>query len=85
MVSILRNLVRGRYYICTLCTCLIQVILSQMVEVAQESPPIDKERPFACPVCYKTYKRRDHLKLHSLTHMKKDKICSECGRGEFKW
>ncbi|XP_026725209.1 gastrula zinc finger protein XlCGF58.1-like [Trichoplusia ni] len=39
------------------------------------------ERPFMCPVCKKSYKRKDHLKIHSWTHMRKDKICSECGKG----
>ncbi|XP_026317687.1 zinc finger protein 605-like isoform X2 [Hyposmocoma kahamanoa] len=61
-----------------------QAEVMQMVETVQINPPVDKERPFACPVCYKTYKRRDHLKLHGLTHMKKDKICSECGRAFHK-
>ncbi|CAH2037856.1 unnamed protein product, partial [Iphiclides podalirius] len=39
-----------------------------------------KMRPHVCPVCNKRYKRRDHLKVHSLTHLKKNKVCSECGK-----
>lgn len=37
-------------------------------------------RPFKCLVCSKTYKRKDHLKIHSWTHLKKEKTCSECGK-----
>lgn len=40
----------------------------------------NSERPYLCLVCNKTYKRKDHLKLHSMTHTKKDKVCSECGK-----
>lgn len=42
------------------------------------------ERPFICLICNKTYKRKDHLKLHSMTHMEKDKVCSECGKAYHK-
>ncbi|XP_014367494.2 zinc finger protein 585A isoform X1 [Papilio machaon] len=38
-----------------------------------------KMRPYVCNICNKRYKRRDHLKVHSKTHMKKTKVCSECG------
>ncbi|XP_013143327.1 PREDICTED: zinc finger and SCAN domain-containing protein 10-like isoform X2 [Papilio polytes] len=38
-----------------------------------------KMRPFVCTICNKRYKRRDHLKVHSKTHTKKTKVCSECG------
>ncbi|KAL0892822.1 hypothetical protein ABMA27_014515 [Loxostege sticticalis] len=37
-------------------------------------------RPFVCHICYKSYKRKDHLKIHSWTHMKKDKQCTGCGK-----
>ncbi|XP_030025013.1 zinc finger protein 84 isoform X2 [Manduca sexta] len=40
----------------------------------------NSERPYLCLVCHKTYKRKDHLKIHSTTHMKKDKVCRECGK-----
>ncbi|XP_022830769.1 gastrula zinc finger protein XlCGF57.1-like [Spodoptera litura] len=41
---------------------------------------ISAPRPFKCLVCQKTYKRKDHLKIHSWTHLKKEKTCSECGK-----
>ncbi|KAI5651934.1 hypothetical protein NE865_00271 [Phthorimaea operculella] len=44
----------------------------------------DPQRPFECITCHKTYKRKDHLKLHSMTHVVKDKICSECGKAFHK-
>ncbi|XP_073958577.1 uncharacterized protein [Choristoneura fumiferana] len=51
------------------------------VKQAEMEPPDDPERPHVCLVCGKRYKRRDHLKLHSVSHMEKDKICLECGKG----
>ncbi|CAG5032864.1 unnamed protein product [Parnassius apollo] len=39
-----------------------------------------KMRPHVCTICNKRYKRRDHLKVHSITHLKKKKVCSECGK-----
>ncbi|XP_068631657.1 zinc finger protein 484-like isoform X2 [Battus philenor] len=39
-----------------------------------------KMRPHVCSICNKRYKRRDHLKVHSMTHVKKSKICTECGK-----
>ncbi|KAI8435708.1 hypothetical protein MSG28_003958 [Choristoneura fumiferana] len=50
------------------------------VKQAEMEPPDDPERPHVCLVCGKRYKRRDHLKLHSVSHMEKDKICLECGK-----
>ncbi|XP_041978698.1 gastrula zinc finger protein XlCGF57.1-like [Aricia agestis] len=40
----------------------------------------DPERPHVCPLCGKSYKRKDHLKIHSWTHKKKEKFCTECGK-----
>ncbi|KAJ8727962.1 hypothetical protein PYW08_016347 [Mythimna loreyi] len=34
---------------------------------------------FVCLVCNKTFKKKEYLKMHSWTHMKKDKVCSVCG------
>ncbi|KAJ8730274.1 hypothetical protein PYW07_017312 [Mythimna separata] len=34
---------------------------------------------FVCLVCNKTFKRKEYLKMHSWTHMKKDKVCTVCG------
>ncbi|XP_049869084.1 zinc finger protein 84-like [Pectinophora gossypiella] len=45
---------------------------------------LDPERPFICFVCNKSYKRKDHLKLHSQTHLKKEQVCSECGKSFHK-
>lgn len=59
----------------------IQITPDQHHLSVDMSQPQNEERPYACHLCSKTYKRKDHLKLHSQTHMKKDKICSECGRG----
>ncbi|KAH9640097.1 hypothetical protein HF086_016028 [Spodoptera exigua] len=42
---------------------------------------ISAPRPFKCPLCKKSYKRKDHLKIHSWTHLRKEKTCSECGKG----
>ncbi|XP_072932187.1 uncharacterized protein [Epargyreus clarus] len=47
---------------------------------AQDSGKESTARPFACTVCNKTYKRRHHLQLHSITHLSKTSICEECGR-----
>ncbi|XP_050670714.1 zinc finger protein 84-like isoform X2 [Leptidea sinapis] len=41
---------------------------------------VNKERPFACATCGKCYKRKDHLKIHSWTHMKKEVVCNRCGK-----
>lgn len=48
--------------------------------IAEESPMVNHERPFMCNICHKSYKRRDHLKIHSWSHKKKDYACSECGK-----
>ncbi|XP_038212036.1 zinc finger protein 585B-like [Zerene cesonia] len=37
-------------------------------------------RPFVCVICGKSYKRKDHLKIHSWTHMKKEVVCTQCGK-----
>ncbi|CAH4032694.1 zinc finger protein 436-like isoform X2 [Pieris brassicae] len=37
-------------------------------------------RPFVCNVCGKSYKRKDHLKIHSWAHAKKEVICKLCGK-----
>ncbi|XP_031765211.1 zinc finger protein 605-like isoform X2 [Galleria mellonella] len=47
--------------------------------VAIESK-IEDDRPFGCHLCGKTYKRKDHLKLHIATHNRKEQPCSECGK-----
>ncbi|KAL4709934.1 hypothetical protein ACJJTC_003897 [Scirpophaga incertulas] len=52
---------------------------SQSSDHADVKTPMTSDRPYICAVCFKSYKRKDHLKIHSWTHMKKDKVCSECG------
>ncbi|XP_063824792.1 zinc finger protein 260-like [Ostrinia nubilalis] len=42
------------------------------------TPDSGTGRPYVCNICYKSYKRKDHLKIHSWTHMKKDKQCTGC-------
>ncbi|XP_063381204.1 zinc finger protein 853-like [Cydia fagiglandana] len=42
--------------------------------------PADPERPHICPICHKGFKRRDHLKLHSVSHLARDKLCPHCGK-----
>ncbi|XP_063618659.1 gastrula zinc finger protein XlCGF58.1-like [Cydia splendana] len=43
--------------------------------------PVDPERPHICPICHKGFKRKDHLKLHSVSHLARDKLCPHCGKG----
>ncbi|CAG9786315.1 unnamed protein product [Diatraea saccharalis] len=45
---------------------------------------VHTDRPFVCQICFKSYKRKDHLKIHSWTHTKKDKVCTDCGKGFHK-
>ncbi|XP_045771885.1 gastrula zinc finger protein XlCGF57.1-like [Maniola jurtina] len=40
----------------------------------------DSSRPHLCTECGKSYKRKDHLKIHSWTHKKKEVICGQCGK-----
>ncbi|CAH0719548.1 unnamed protein product, partial [Brenthis ino] len=40
----------------------------------------DSARPYMCSVCGKSYKRKDHLKIHSWTHKKKEVLCGQCGK-----
>ncbi|CAH2106639.1 unnamed protein product [Euphydryas editha] len=40
----------------------------------------DGARPFVCSECGKSYKRKDHLKIHSWTHKKKEVQCGQCGK-----
>ncbi|XP_063533737.1 gastrula zinc finger protein XlCGF46.1-like isoform X2 [Cydia strobilella] len=42
--------------------------------------PADPERPHICPICHKGFKRKDHLKLHSVSHLARDKLCPHCGK-----
>ena len=42
----------------------------------------DSSRPFMCSECGKSYKRKDHLKIHSWTHKKKEVLCGQCGKGK---
>ncbi|XP_059053083.1 gastrula zinc finger protein XlCGF46.1-like [Achroia grisella] len=44
------------------------------------SKKLDDDRPFGCHLCNKTYKRKDHLKLHLATHNRKEHPCTECGK-----
>ncbi|CAK1547018.1 unnamed protein product [Leptosia nina] len=37
-------------------------------------------RPFVCTTCGRSYKRKDHLKIHSWTHAKKEVACKICGK-----
>ncbi|OWR43390.1 gastrula zinc finger protein XlCGF57.1-like [Danaus plexippus] len=43
-------------------------------------PVVDASRPFVCQDCGKSYKRKDHLKIHSWTHIKREVLCGQCGR-----
>ncbi|XP_023943709.1 zinc finger protein 84 [Bicyclus anynana] len=40
----------------------------------------DASRPHICSECGKSYKRKDHLKIHSWTHKKKEVLCGQCGK-----
>ncbi|XP_039754096.1 gastrula zinc finger protein XlCGF57.1-like isoform X1 [Pararge aegeria] len=40
----------------------------------------DITRPHLCTECGKSYKRKDHLKIHSWTHKKKEVLCRQCGK-----
>ncbi|CAH0398016.1 unnamed protein product [Chilo suppressalis] len=46
-----------------------------------KTPDAYNDKPYVCEICSKSYKRKDHLKIHSWTHLTKDKICTECGKG----
>ncbi|XP_047024658.1 zinc finger protein 585A-like [Helicoverpa zea] len=63
----------------------IQIMEEESEEKFSTTPQFKEsysaERPYMCLVCQKSFKRKDHLKIHSWTHMKKDKVCSECGKG----
>ncbi|ODV87474.1 hypothetical protein CANARDRAFT_190551, partial [[Candida] arabinofermentans NRRL YB-2248] len=40
------------------------------------------DKPFECEYCYKAFKRKEHLRRHSLTHTNyRPHICTKCGRG----
>ncbi|CAB3253732.1 unnamed protein product [Arctia plantaginis] len=55
-------------------------ILNEAIAV-EDSPLVpNSARPFQCVICGKSYKRKDHLKIHSWTHKKKEHACSECGK-----
>ncbi|XP_063361802.1 zinc finger protein 268-like [Cydia amplana] len=57
-----------------------------MTEVpdADLAKPADPERPHLCPICHKGFKRKDHLKLHSVSHLARDKLCPHCGKGKLQ-
>ncbi|GBP75185.1 Zinc finger protein 226 [Eumeta japonica] len=42
------------------------------------------EKPFMCPICYKKFKRKNHLALHGIVHEKKDKHCTICQKAYHK-
>lgn len=51
-----------------------------LLGLSPKNKSADPSRPFQCVLCLKTYKRKDHLKLHSLSHLKKQNVCPDCGK-----
>ncbi|KAG7302984.1 hypothetical protein JYU34_012990 [Plutella xylostella] len=59
----------------------VDLLTGQVTTVVATGDPV---RPYGCPDCDKTYKRRDHLKLHSRVHAVKEYECSVCGEGFYQ-
>ncbi|XP_075973461.1 uncharacterized protein LOC142974815 [Anticarsia gemmatalis] len=54
-------------------------ILDETIVAEENMVVTNSDRPFQCCFCPKSYKRKDHLKIHSWTHRKRDQVCADCG------
>ncbi|KAG7691861.1 hypothetical protein KL915_004924 [Ogataea haglerorum] len=60
---------------------LISTVISSK-NIKPSNNPKDADKPFECEFCSRAFKRKEHLRRHSLTHTNyRPHVCSNCERG----